>query len=301
MVDTNGVKLAVYEQGNGSPVLFLHGFPELAYSWRHQLGAMASGGFRAIAMDQRGYGRSTIPTSVSDYTMAKLVGDALGVLDALDIERATVVGHDWGALIAWNMAMRAQDRVKRLVALNIPHYPRPPIDPIDIFRQRYGDDYYIVNFQDNDVADRTFAADPTHFFNAVMRKGQITRAQFARRPPAQQGLSLLKTFARNELSGEPLLSDAERQVYIDAFTKSGFTGAINWYRNFSVNWHESATLDHHIHVPTLFIGAVDDVLIGDNVAIGIDNDTGTKIGFSSILLTPFELIAKELAKNGVIE
>ena len=260
-VDTNGLRMAVYEQGKGPAVILVHGFAELAFSWRHQLPALAKAGFRAIAPDMRGYGQTDAPGGVDAYRMQNLIGDLQGLMDALDLERATFVGHDWGALILWHMAMLAPDRIERLINLNIPHYPRAPTDPIELTRERLGDEFYIVNFQDSDEADRAFAADPTHFFNVMMRKNQISRAQFDQLPPQMKVLSLLKVIERTESGGDPLLTDDERDYYVAAFEKSGFTNPINWYRNWTRNWEALEGVNQVIDIPTLFIGAVDDVVI----------------------------------------
>ena len=260
-IETNGIRMAVYEQGEGPPVVLLHGFPELAFSWRYQLPALAQAGFRAIAPDQRGYGLTDVPAGVRDYRIEELIADIHGLLDALELESASFVGHDWGALVLWQMAVRAPERIDRLIALNIPHYPRLPIDPIQIMRERFGDDFYIVNFQDSDEADRAFANDPLHFIDAMMRRRQISREQFEQLPAARKSLSLLKVMARGESSGEPLLSDAERDYYAAAFAKTGFTGGINWYRNWTLNWETQADYDQRVRVPALFIGAVDDIVI----------------------------------------
>jgi pimeloyl-ACP methyl ester carboxylesterase len=260
-VETNGIRMAVYEQGDGKPVILLHGFPELAFSWRYQLPALAAAGFRAIAPDLRGYGRTDVPSGVLDYRIEELIADIHGLLDALELESASFVGHDWGSLLLWQMAMRAPERIERQVILNIPHYPRLPIDPIQVMRQRFGDDFYIVNFQDSDEADKAFARDPAHFIDTMMRRGQITREQFNRLPAERKSLSLLKVMARSRASGEPLLTDAERDYYADAFTRTGFTGPINWYRNWTRNWETQAAFDERIGIPTLFIGARDDVVI----------------------------------------
>jgi pimeloyl-ACP methyl ester carboxylesterase len=227
-IETNGIRMAIYEQGDGPPVILLHGFPELAFSWRHQLPALAAAGFRAIA---------------------------------LELDTATFVGHDWGSLLLWQMAMRAPERIERMIILNIPHYPRLPVDPIQVMRERFGDDFYIVNFQDSDEADRTFADDPVHFFDMMMRLGQISREQFDQLPQEVKALSLLKLVARSHGSGESLLTDAERDYFAAAFANSGFTGPINWYRNWTLNWETQDGYDQRIRIPTLFIGAADDVII----------------------------------------
>ena len=261
IIRANGIDLAVYEQGQGPAIILLHGFPELAYSWRHQLPALADAGFRAIAPDQRGYGRSDVPPDVNDYRIEELIADVHGMLDALELESATFVGHDWGAFVLWQMAMLAPERIEGLVILNIPHFPRAPVDPIQIMRSRFGDDFYIVNFQDSDEADRAFAADPVHFFNMMMRRNQVSRAQFDQLPDEMKSISLLKVMARVEGSGEPLLTDEERDYFAGAFTKTGFTGPINWYRNWTHNWETLEGADQQIDIPTLFIGAIDDVII----------------------------------------
>ena len=260
-IETNGTRLAVYEQGEGAPVILLHGFPELAFSWRHQLPALAAAGFRAIAPDQRGYGRSDVPAAVGDYRIEELIADIDGLLDALELDSATFVGHDWGALVLWQMALRAPARIERQVILNIPHFPRLPVDPIEVMRQRFGDDFYIVNFQDSDEADRTFASDPVRFFDVMMRRGQISRKQFEQLPAERKVLSLLGLMARGAVGGEPLLTESERDYYAGAYARTGFTGAINWYRNWTRNWETQAPYDDRITVPTLFIGATDDVVI----------------------------------------
>ncbi|MBT8087723.1 MAG: alpha/beta hydrolase [Gammaproteobacteria bacterium] len=260
-VDTNGIRMAVYEQGEGPAVILLHGFPELAYSWRHQLPALAGAGYRAIAPDQRGYGNTTCPSGVDAYRIEELIADVHGLLDALELDTAIFVGHDWGALLLWHMAVVAPERIDKLICLNVPHIARPPIDPIALMRQRFGDDFYIVNFQDSDEAERVFAEDTRHFFDVVMRKGQIDREHFDKLPTERKSIDLLQSLRRDNLSGTPLLSDDERDYYASAFSISGFTGPLNWYRNWTRNWQALDGLDQTIDIPTLFIGAVNDVVV----------------------------------------
>jgi pimeloyl-ACP methyl ester carboxylesterase len=218
-IRTNGLDMAVHELGEGEPIVLLHGFPELAYSWRHQMPALAGAGFRAIAPDQRGYGRTTAPAGVADYRMSQLITDVHGLLDALELDSATFVGHDWGALV-------------------------------------------LVNFQDSDEADRVFGDDPRHFINRMMRKNQLTREQFEKLPPQHQVVSLLRQTRAKQASGDALLSDEELDYYAAGFEQSGFTGPINWYRNWTHNWEQIRGVDQQIEIPTLFLGATNDVLIG---------------------------------------
>ncbi len=260
-IETNGIRLAVHELGSGPAVILLHGFPELAYSWRHQLPALAGAGYRAIAPDQRGYGGSDIPVRVEDYRVQTLIDDVSGLLAALSIEQAVFIGHDWGALVLWYMALLRPEKMRGLINLNIPFQPRPPVDPMVLARERLGDDFYIVNFQDSDEADRRFAADVPHFFNIMMRRGQTTRERFDALPKEKQILSLLAAMEREESGGVALLDEEELKVYVDAFSAGGFTGPINWYRNWSYNWASTEGVAQRISVPTLFIGAVDDVII----------------------------------------
>ena len=260
-IAANGLEMAIYEQGEGPPVILLHGFPETAFSWRHQLPALAEAGFRAIAPDQRGYGRTTVPSDVADYRASELIADLHGLLDALELESAVFVGHDWGALVLWQMAMLAPQRIDKLIILNIPHYPRFPADPVTLMRERFGDDFYIVNFQDSDEADRVFSADTRHFVNRLMRKNQITREEFEKLPLEHRIVSLIRTVQSPHASGDALLNEEELDYYADAFARSGLTGPINWYRNWTHNWQQLEGVDQNIDIPTLFIGAVDDVLI----------------------------------------
>src|SRR5579864_1579390 len=155
MVKTNGIDMAVYEMGpkSGFPVVLCHGFPELAFSWRHQLPALAAAGYRAIAPDQRGYGGTSRPATIPDYDVAHLTGDLAGLLDALDIQKAVFCGHDWGGAVVWAMPLYCPGVVAGVIGVNTPFLPRPPADPIAILRARMGDDMYIVFFQKPCEAD----------------------------------------------------------------------------------------------------------------------------------------------------
>lgn len=260
-IETNGITMAVHELGAGPPVILLHGFPELAYSWRHQLPALAAAGYRAIAPDQRGYGATDKPGSVGDYTIQQLIGDVTGLLDVYELEQAVFIGHDWGALVLWQMALLEPKRFAGLINLTIPFFARRPADPITLMRDFLGDDFYIVNFQDSNEADLKCNADPGHVFDVLMRRNQLTRSQFETLPKERQVFSLLKALARSELRGEPLLTEEEHQVFTGAFEAGGFTGPINWYRNWSHNWSSTEGIEQTVKVPTLFIGAADDFLV----------------------------------------
>ncbi len=261
IVDTGDIRLAVHELGDGPPLILVHGFPELAYSWRHQLPALAEAGYRAIAPDMRGYGGSDKPPLVTDYAIQKLIGDIEGLMAALSIDRAVIIGHDWGAMLTWQMALLAPEHMAGLICLNIPHIPRPPINPITYMRWKLGKDFYIVNFQKSDEADRRFAEDPRRFINVMMRRRQFSRGPSRSGPGKRRPLSLLDALDRDEPAGEALLSDKELDVYAEAFGAGGFTGPINWYRNWARNWKSMKGVDQTVRVPALFVGAANDIII----------------------------------------
>ena len=260
-VETNGIRMAIHEQGEGPPVVLLHGFPELAYSWRHQLPPLATAGYRAIAPDQRGYGGTDKPRRVTDYTIQQLIADITGLLDAISLQRALFIGHDWGALVLWQMALLEPQRMAGLINLNIPFIPRTPVDPIALMREYLGDDFYIVNFQDTNEADLRCEADPGRVFEVLMRRHQVTRAWFESLPKEQRAFNLLAALDRTELNGEPLLTKKEHRRFTSAFEEGGFAGPINWYRNWTHNWSSTEGVEQIVNVPTLFIGAEDDVII----------------------------------------
>ena len=261
IVNAGEIDLAVYEQGDGPAVILVHGFPELAFSWRHQLPALAGTGYRAIAPDMRGYGGSDKPPAVADYTIQKLVGDLTGLMDTLSIPRAVIVGHDWGALVGWQMTLLAPQRMAGYIALNIPFLKRPPIDPVTYMRWKLGKDFYIVNFQRSDEADRKFAENPRRFIEVMMRKRRINRDQNRARAGKRQSISLLRMFETGEPAGEVLLTDAELDYYAEKFASGGFVGPINWYRNFRHNWKSTRRVAQQVRVPSLFIGATDDFVV----------------------------------------
>ncbi|XP_039023489.1 epoxide hydrolase A-like [Hibiscus syriacus] len=159
IIVVNGINMHVAEKGKGPSILFLHGFPELWYSWRHQINAFASLGYRALAPDLRGYGETEAPGDASRYTYLNVVGDLIGLLDvvAAEEEQVFVVGHDWGALIAWWLCMFRPDRVKALVNMSVVFNPRNPYGkPLETLRAVYGEDYYICRFQEPGVIEAEF-------------------------------------------------------------------------------------------------------------------------------------------------
>jgi pimeloyl-ACP methyl ester carboxylesterase len=272
-VDVGDARLSVYEAGErGAPaVVFSHGFPELAYSWRHQLPALADAGFHAIAPDQRGYGGSDQPDEVEAYDIVHLTGDLISILDAFDIERAVFVGHDWGGMIVWQMPFRHVERVAGIVGVNTPHFPRLPMRPIEMLRSAVGDNFYIVWFQTPDEPDRELAANGHVVLDHMLRRGRDPEALRERAMNPDVTMVEAVVNAPPELLGPPMLSPEDLAVYVDTFHRTGFTGGINWYRNFDRNWElgadqESARIDG---IPCLMVTAEWDPVLPPAMAAGM--------------------------------
>jgi pimeloyl-ACP methyl ester carboxylesterase len=265
-IGTNGIRMAVTEQGSGPAVVLCHGFPELAYSWRHQLPALAAAGFRALAPDQRGYGGSERPAAVEAYDIHQLTADLAGLLDALGIERAVFAGHDWGGIVAWMMPLLHPARTAGVIGVNTPYFPRPPAPPVGLIRAMWGDNYYIVHFQKAGEADAALARDVRRVFTQLMRRG-VPHGGMRALP---SGRNMTETIAGPELPGEPFLSEGELAVYVRAFEETGFTGGINWYRNMDRNWETTAALaGARIEVPSLMVTAEYDPVLRPEMADGM--------------------------------
>ncbi|MDX2166453.1 MAG: alpha/beta hydrolase [Deltaproteobacteria bacterium] len=272
-LDVNGVSLHVAECGSGFPVLFSHGFPELWYSWRHQMTALAQAGYRAIAPDQRGYGDSSAPQEIRAYSMHHLVGDMVGILDALGLERAVVVGHDWGGAVAWQTALMAPHRVAGVVGVNTPHFPRMPIKPTDVMRaMSQGHFHYILYFQEPGVAEAELDADPARTLRGFFQSPDRARleALLAQGPAAlgPQSGGLL-----DRLPDAPhgaFLTSEDFAVYEAAYRRTGFRGGINWYRNFDYNWETTAYQSGaRVAAPALMITADLDPVLRPELAAGM--------------------------------
>ena len=274
----NGVELAYYEAGprTGVPVIFCHGFPELAFSWRHQLKAFEAAGVWAIAPDQRGYGLTSCPSEVTDYDIEHLTGDLVGLLDHLGVEKAIFCGHDWGGLVVWQMPLRHPDRVAGVIGLNTPFMPRSPFDPIAAMRTRFGPDMYIVWFQTPGDADTVLGADVEKTMRFFMRRPASLELGAE---PAEGG----STFAFKDLlqawdasdQGHQLLTRQELAAFVESFQATGFTGGINWYRNFTRNWQRSEGQATRIDdLPCLMITAEKDAVLSPAMAEGMPGMIG---------------------------
>ncbi len=250
IVAVNGIELEVFEAGRqhaGHPIVLCHGWPEHAFSWRHQMAALADAGYHVIVPNQRGYGLSSRPSEVSAYGIEHLTGDLVGLLDHYGYADATFVGHDWGASVVWSLAQLHPTRVKQLIALSVPYQERGERPWIEWMEAAFGPDFYFVHFnRQPGVADAVFDEHAGQFLRNLFRKNT---------PPPEPGPGMwLIELARAEAPlGDPVMSEDELAVTVAAFEASGFTGSINWYRNLDRNWHVLGEADPVVHQPALMI------------------------------------------------
>lgn len=251
------VSLSVHEAGSGPAVVLCHGFPELAYSWRHQFAPLVEAHCRVIAPDQRGYGGSDAPTAIDAYDLEHLCGDMAALLDALGIDRAVFAGHDWGGFVAWGMPVLHPDRTLGVIGVNTPYIPFPTTD---ILRSLFPNDetLYSLWFQTPGVAEAVLDSRVRLCFEKLMRRGVSPESAFSAMIDANP-FRRLDTF---EPVGAPLLSAAELEYYVRAFTRSGFRGPINWYRNIDRNRARCPTVgEAPLDLPCLMILAEWDVAL----------------------------------------
>jgi pimeloyl-ACP methyl ester carboxylesterase len=270
----NGIELAYYEVGprRGVPVVLCHGFPETAFSWRHQLKALEAAGRWAIAIDGRGYGLSSRPPRVEDYDMEHLTGDLVGLLDHLGVEKAIFVGHDWGGFVVWQMPLMHPDRCAGIVGLNTPFQVRLGMDPIALFRKVYGDEMYIVWFQTPEEPDALLAQDVAKTMRFFMRAGEGLKPDSQPQTQGRSSFAFGETLKRYDPQADQrqFLSNEELAVFVEAFRRTGFTGPINWYRNFTRNWERSEGLPQRIdRIPCLMITAEHDPVLRPSMADGM--------------------------------
>ena len=258
-IDSSGHRIHLVEAGpaDGRPVVMVHGFPESWYSWRHQLPVLAQAGHRAVAIDVRGYGRSAAPAEIEAYAMTALVGDVVAVIDDLGVERAAVIGHDWGAPVAWNTALLRPDRVSGVAGLSVPYSGRGDVRPLAAFRAMAGDEvFYIEHFQEPGVAEAEAEKDLAgwlrgFYFTAsgeadpdLPPMGMVARGGEMRDRMQQPGPGQMAW-----------MTDDDFAFYLGEFERTGLTGGFNRYRNIERDWRELAPWRHApITVPALFIG-----------------------------------------------
>ena len=272
MIESNGIRLNIAEQGSGPLVLLCHGFPESWYSWRRQLDALAAAGFHAVAPDMRGYGKSDAPEAIDQYTIFHLVGDLVGLLDALEARTAVIVGHDWGAAVAWQAARLRPDRFRAVAALSVPYRPRSEAPPTSVMPRTAAAQFYQLYFQEPGVAEAELERDPratvrTMLYGASGEGAAAVRAAAAS-GAAAANLSMVPNdagFLRGAVAPATLpawLSEADIDFYAGEFKRSGFRGPLNYYRNVDRNWELMAAFAGvPVTVPALYVAGDRDLVV----------------------------------------
>lgn len=269
-IKANGINLRIAEMGKGPLVLFVHGWPESWYSWRHQLPAIAAAGYHAVALDMRGYGKSDKPKAVEDYDIHHVTADLVGVVDALGEKTAILVGHDWGAIVTWQAMLLHPTRFTALVAMSVPYSGRGNASIVQNLQRAMGENfYYILYFQEPGVAEKEFDADPRAILSRLYLSPDSPReAPVVTDPKRVAGGWIPRLGAPKGLP--TWLSKADLDYYVKEFKEAGFRGGINYYRNFHRNWETTPQLaDAKVNAPVLFIAGEKDSVIRGATADGL--------------------------------
>jgi pimeloyl-ACP methyl ester carboxylesterase len=272
-IETNGIRMHLAECGEGPLVLLCHGFPESWYSWRHQLQALAEAGFHPVAPDMRGYGQTDHPEAIDQYTLLHLVGDMVGVLDALGAEKAVIAGHDWGAPVAWYSALLRPDRFRAVIGLSVPFVPRAKARPTSLMPQTPDAIFYQLYFQEPGVAEAEFERDVRRSIRSLLysASGDVLRRENVASPGGEAGAGVgmvqrqgggFSARMVDPVSLPSWLSAADVDFYVNEFTRTGFRGGLNWYRNIDRNWELFAPFaGSHVNVPALYIAGDRDLVV----------------------------------------
>jgi len=277
--NVNGIRLAYYEKGEGIPVIFCHGFPELAFTWRHQIETLSINGYRAIAPDLRGYGLTQSPKNIEDYAATKICDDLVGLLDHLNLEKAIFCGHDWGGFIVQSMAFLYPERCLGVINIGSPHAFRPeyandlPSEDVPVVDKAAFNQF----LQTPLVSEKLLNENIEKFFTTFMRS-KLFHASYLRSLPvssAERRMDLPEILKRETLPGELYLSGEELEFYVRSFKKSGFNGSINWYRAMELSWHELSKRGgtYEVEFPYLYLWPNEDPI----------NQLGLKVGMESFI------------------
>ena len=260
-MESNGIKLRVAVEGKGPLVIMVHGFPELWYSWRHQIKAIAAAGYRAVALDVRGYGGSDKPHAIESYGMADHMADIVGLIDAFAEEKAILIGHDWGAPIVWNTAALYKDRVSAVAGLSVPYRKRGPVSTTQIWRQLYEDKFfYQLYFQKEGIAEKELESDVRTALRKIyfsISGGAPSLDSWLNRPPSGSLLEGLE-------DPDPFpgwLTHNDLEYYVENFSAGGFRGPINRYRNQDLDFENLPSMGvEPVDQPSCFIAGSKDLV-----------------------------------------
>lgn len=264
MVDTNGIKLRVAEMGEGPLVVLVHGWPESWYSWRHQIPAIAAAGYKVIAPDMRGYGGSDKPAAVNDYDITHTTGDIVGLLDAYGADKAIIIGHDWGSIVTWNSVLLHPDRFSAMIAMSVPNSGRataPPTVGMKAANANGENFYYILYHQEPGVAEAEYDSDPRGLLSRLYASPDTPRDPPTVTDPKRSAGGWIPRLGKpRELPAWLTASDLD--YLVGEFTRAGFRGGVNYYRNMDRNWEITPQLSGaRIKVPVGFLAGEEDIVI----------------------------------------
>ena len=264
-IDTNGIRMHIAEKGSDPLILLCHGFPESWYSWRHQILALADAGYHVVAADMRGYGQTDAPEAIDQYSMMHLVGDMVGVLDALGEQTAVIAGHDWGAPVAWHAALLRPDRFPAVIGLSVPFRPRGKARPTSVMPRTDDAVFYQLYFQQPGVAEADLEEDVRVSVRGVLLRiaGEAAGAAgggFSMVPVSGGMRERTRQAAQADLPG--WLTQADIDFYAGEFARTGFRGGLNWYRNIDRNWEMLAPFaGAKVTVPALYVAGDRDLVL----------------------------------------
>jgi pimeloyl-ACP methyl ester carboxylesterase len=269
-ITTNGISMRIAEAGSGPLVLLIHGWPESWYSWRHQIKAIAAQGYHVVAPDMRGYGDTDAPTEPTEYRIDKLAADVVGIIDALGESTATLVGHDWGSMVVWNAALLHPERFNGVVGMSVPYGGRMKTAPLQTWQQAMGDNFFYILYHNETggVAEKEYDSDPRGLLSMLYASPDSPREDATITDPKRSaGGWIGRIGAPTEMPA--WLKQEELDYYVDEFTRAGFRGGVNYYRNFDANWHFMEGKDPVIQIPSAFISGAADVVIGGADVAGL--------------------------------
>ncbi len=266
----NGKPIEFIREGSGTPVVLCHGFPELWYSWRNQIGPIAAAGFQVIVPNMRGYGNSYTPKEITEYAFEKIAEDMVALLDHLGHKQAVFIGHDFGGAIVWVLGQHHADRVRAIASLNTPFTPYTRLNPLDMIKRRPGKFAYQLYFQEPGVAEQELGRDLTATFNAVFKTSKDKSEKNAMYHTDKVGRDV-GFLGKPDASASDLLSPEEIRIYAEAYQARGFAGPLNWYRNMEANWRLGETTQGKIlAMPCLMITAAEDPVLPPKFADGME-------------------------------
>jgi pimeloyl-ACP methyl ester carboxylesterase len=262
-IQTNGISMRIAEAGSGPLVLLVHGWPESWYSWRHQVTGLAAAGYRVIAPDMRGYGDTDSPVPAEEYRVDKLAADLVGLLDAVGEQTAVLVGHDWGSMVAWTTAVLHPDRFTGVIGMSVPYGGLLGKPPLEGWREMMADNFFYILYHNEEggVAEQEYDSDPRAFLSMLYTSVDTPRHEATITDPKRSAGGWIGRMGAPKERPD-WLSEADLDYYVNEFTRAGFRGGVNYYRNFDANWHVTSDIDPEIQIPSAFISGAADAVIG---------------------------------------